>query len=191
MDGFDNQSCKVLATTNRLDVLDSALLRPGRFDNIIYIGIPDQSAKLEILKTITRVCIIVEFFKLLLSDNHFFLKNWQNGRPPLDSSVNLGLLSKDARLRNFSGADLRGLLERSHSMATIEMYENLGGNLRASEFAIKAHHIEAALKERGSSVTDSQLSYYLKSANQIEQNLWSFSGKKTSLSLLKLLFSYG
>lgn len=55
MDGFDNQSCKVLATTNRLDVLDSALLRPGRFDTIIYVGIPNQNAKFEILKTITRV----------------------------------------------------------------------------------------------------------------------------------------
>ncbi|XP_074600360.1 nuclear valosin-containing protein-like isoform X2 [Brevipalpus obovatus] len=148
MDGFDNQSCKVLATTNRLDVLDSALLRPGRFDTIIYVGIPSPEAKLEILKTITR-----------------------NGRPPLSREVDLSALSHDSRLKNFSGADLRGLVERAHSIATIEMYDSLHGNLNANEFSIRSHHIEAALKERGASVTDAQLSFYLKSAHKLEQSV--------------------
>lgn len=102
--------------------------------------------------------------------NQTLLFNSQNGRPPLDTGVDIKALSKDPRLKNFSGADLRGLIERAHSIATIEMYENLGGNLRASDFSIKNHHIEIALKERGASVSDSQLSYYIKSAHQIEEN---------------------
>ncbi len=55
MDGFDDrQEVIVLAATNRPDVLDPALLRPGRFDRQVTIGLPDRAGRVEILKIHTR-----------------------------------------------------------------------------------------------------------------------------------------
>ena len=55
MDGFASNECViVIAATNRPDILDTALLRPGRFDRQIYIGLPDQKAREEILKIHAR-----------------------------------------------------------------------------------------------------------------------------------------
>jgi len=51
MDGFDNRGdVRIMAATNRADMLDPALLRPGRFDRLIEIPLPDKDARLHILK---------------------------------------------------------------------------------------------------------------------------------------------
>ncbi|MDD2474025.1 MULTISPECIES: proteasome-activating nucleotidase [unclassified Methanoculleus] len=51
MDGFGNRgNVRIMAATNRIDMLDPALLRPGRFDRIIQVPLPDAGARLEILK---------------------------------------------------------------------------------------------------------------------------------------------
>ena len=51
MDGFeDNEGLTILAATNRKDILDEALIRPGRFDRIIKIGLPDKTSREQILK---------------------------------------------------------------------------------------------------------------------------------------------
>jgi len=55
LDGFDNRGdVKVIGATNRIDILDQALLRPGRFDRIIEISLPDISGRLAILKIHTQ-----------------------------------------------------------------------------------------------------------------------------------------
>jgi proteasome regulatory subunit len=55
MDGFDNRGdVRIMAATNRVDMLDRALLRPGRFDRIIEIPLPDATGRLEILKIHSR-----------------------------------------------------------------------------------------------------------------------------------------
>ena len=55
MDGFDaTKNVKVIAATNRIDLLDPALLRPGRFDRVIEIPLPDLEAREEILNIHTR-----------------------------------------------------------------------------------------------------------------------------------------
>jgi proteasome regulatory subunit len=55
MDGFDPlDNVKIIATTNRIDVLDPAILRPGRFDKIIEIPLPNLKGRYEILKIHTR-----------------------------------------------------------------------------------------------------------------------------------------
>ncbi len=83
MDGFDqNESVIVMAATNRPDVLDPALLRPGRFDRQVTVGLPDRTGRLAILKIHTR------------------------GKP-LGSDVKLDDLARGTI--GFSGADLANL----------------------------------------------------------------------------------
>ena len=55
MDGFDaNDGVIVMAATNRADILDKALLRPGRFDRQVYVGLPDVKGREEILRVHTK-----------------------------------------------------------------------------------------------------------------------------------------
>jgi proteasome regulatory subunit len=55
LDGFEERGeVKIIAATNRIDLLDPALLRPGRFDRIIEIPMPDEKGRLEIFKIHTR-----------------------------------------------------------------------------------------------------------------------------------------
>ena len=83
MDGFDQtESVIVMAATNRPDVLDPALLRPGRFDRQVTVGLPDRTGRENILRIHTR------------------------GKP-LDDDVNLSELAKATI--GFSGADLANL----------------------------------------------------------------------------------
>lgn len=83
MDGFDQtESVIIMAATNRHDVLDPALLRPGRFDRQVTVGLPDRKGRLEILKIHTR------------------------GKP-VDANVRLDDLAKGTI--GFSGADLSNL----------------------------------------------------------------------------------
>jgi proteasome regulatory subunit len=51
MDGFDNRGdVRIMAATNRVDMLDLAILRPGRFDRLVEVPLPDAGARKEILK---------------------------------------------------------------------------------------------------------------------------------------------
>jgi proteasome regulatory subunit len=55
LDGFDNRGdVKIIGATNRIDILDPALLRPGRFDRMIDIPLPDVEGRLAILKIHTK-----------------------------------------------------------------------------------------------------------------------------------------
>ncbi|MEI7857010.1 MAG: proteasome-activating nucleotidase [Methanomicrobiales archaeon] len=61
MDGFENRGdVKIIGATNRIDILDKALLRPGRFDRIIEIPLPDVEGRLSILKVHSRTLAIAD-----------------------------------------------------------------------------------------------------------------------------------
>ena len=91
MDGFDaNTNIIILAATNRPDILDNALLRPGRFDRQIMVSLPDVKGREAILKVHSK------------------------GKP-LDESVDLKVLAK--RTPGFTGADLQSLLNESALLA--------------------------------------------------------------------------
>ncbi len=65
MDGFENRGdVKIIGATNRIDILDRALLRPGRFDRIIEIPLPDIKGRLSILKVHTRALSMDESVNL-------------------------------------------------------------------------------------------------------------------------------
>ena len=92
MDGFkENKGVIVVGATNRVDILDAALLRPGRFDRQITVGLPDRLGRLGILKVHAR-------------------------NKPLDENVSLVQLAN--RTPGFSGADLANLLNESAILAT-------------------------------------------------------------------------
>ncbi|MBE7706356.1 MAG: ATP-dependent metallopeptidase FtsH/Yme1/Tma family protein [Cyanobacteria bacterium SIG30] len=91
MDGFDeNTNIIILAATNRPDILDNALLRPGRFDRQIYVSMPDVKGREDILKVHAK--------------NKFF-----------EDDVDLKVLAK--RTPGFTGADLKSLLNEAALLA--------------------------------------------------------------------------
>lgn len=91
MDGFDsNEGVILIAATNRPDILDSALLRPGRFDRRIVVNMPDVKGREDILKV--------------------HMKNI-----PLDKQVDLSVLARSTP--GFSGADLANLVNEAALLA--------------------------------------------------------------------------
>ncbi len=91
MDGFDgNTNIIILAATNRPDILDNALLRPGRFDRQIMVSLPDVKGREQILAVHAK------------------------GKP-LDKDVDLKVLAK--RTPGFTGADLQSLLNEAALLA--------------------------------------------------------------------------
>ncbi|MBP1907980.1 proteasome-activating nucleotidase [Methanolobus bombayensis] len=61
MDGFDNRGdVRIVAATNRLDVLDPAILRPGRFDRIVNVPMPDEEARANIFRIHTRFMSVAD-----------------------------------------------------------------------------------------------------------------------------------
>ncbi len=108
MDGFDsNEGVIVMAATNRADILDSALLRPGRFDRQIYVNLPDVKGREAILKVHSR-------------------------NKPLAPDVNFKVIARITS--GFSGADLANLLNEAAILAgragkrmigNLELYEGI------------------------------------------------------------------
>lgn len=100
MDGFEpNEKVIVMAATNRPDVLDPALLRPGRFDRRVTIDLPDRSDRLAILEVHAR-------------------------NKPLAEDVHLPLIAE--RTPGFSGADLHSLMNEAAIIAARENRTRLG-----------------------------------------------------------------
>ena len=92
MDGFkENKGVIVVGATNRVDILDAALLRPGRFDRQITVGLPDRLGRIGILKVHAK-------------------------NKPFDENVSLVQLAN--RTPGFSGADLANLLNEAAILAT-------------------------------------------------------------------------
>ena len=91
MDGFGaNEGVIVIAATNRADILDHALLRPGRFDRTVYVGLPDVKGREEILRVHTR-------------------------KKPLAPDVNLKTIAQSTV--GFAGADLENLVNEAALLA--------------------------------------------------------------------------
>ncbi|KAL3231772.1 Ribosome biogenesis ATPase RIX7 [Nakaseomyces bracarensis] len=95
LDGLnDRHGIFVVGATNRPDMIDPAMLRPGRLDKTLFIELPNEREKLDIIKTLTK----------------------SNGTP-LAKDVNLEEIIGDERCRNFSGADLAALVRESSVLA--------------------------------------------------------------------------
>jgi len=97
MDGFNSlENVKIIAATNRPELLDRALLRPGRFDRVIDVGLPDLAGRTHILAILTKDV-------------------------PLDSKIDLAGFAR--KTEGFTGAELKALIIES-GMAAIEAGAN-------------------------------------------------------------------
>ncbi len=154
MDGIErNSGVIVIGATNRPDILDPALLRPGRFDRLILVPAPDEKARLEILKVHTR-------------------------RVPLAEDVNLRELAK--RTEGYSGADIEALVREAALTAMRRVMAELPAEVveeESEEFLerlkVSKRDFEAALKKVRPSITPYMIEYY----RNFEENRKQ-SGKK-------------
>ncbi|KAG0164959.1 hypothetical protein DFQ30_009155 [Apophysomyces sp. BC1015] len=96
MDGVETaESVLVVGATNRPDMLDAALLRPGRFDQLVYVPPPDETARYEILKIHTR-------------------------HVPLAADVDLSVIANETHL--YTGADLKNVCREAAMIALRELH---------------------------------------------------------------------
>lgn len=132
MDGFSSEeTIIVLAATNRPEMLDKALLRPGRFDRRITIPVPDLKGRLEILKIHSK--------NKKLSDN-----------------VNLESIAEDTA--GFTGAELENILNEAAIIATKNRHEDIENS--DIEEAVKKVTVGLEKRERTYSQKDKKLTAY-------------------------------
>ncbi|KAG5359793.1 putative ribosome biogenesis ATPase nvl [Yarrowia sp. C11] len=126
----------VIAATNRPDIIDPAMVRPGRLDKTLFVGLPDENERFEILSKVCR-------------------------KRPLAADVNLRTIVADSRCGNYSGADLTQLANEAGLMALRQQVFTLGAEVThdhkaapPSSIEITNHHFEEAFNKIRPSVTD-------------------------------------
>lgn len=156
LDGLnDRHGIFVVGATNRPDMIDPAMLRPGRLDKTLFIELPNEREKLDIIKTLTK----------------------SNGTP-LANDVKLDEIIADERCRNFSGADLAALVRESsvlalkrnffkteeiHSVGDNNLdkeFEDLSVGIANEEVIVTLEDFKMALKKIKPSVSDKDRQKY-------------------------------
>ncbi|CAL2032915.1 unnamed protein product [Caenorhabditis brenneri] len=162
MDGMNaKKNVFIIGATNRPDIIDPAVLRPGRLDQLIYIPLPDEASRLQILKASLR-------------------------KTPLSKDLDLTFLAKNTV--GFSGADLTEICQRACKLAIRESIEKeiriekerqdrraRGEELMEDEIAdpvpeITREHFEESMKFARRSVTDNDIRKYEMFAQTLQQS---------------------
>jgi len=163
MDGIEKlENVVIIAATNRPDILDPALLRPGRFDRLIYVPPPDKQARLEILKVHTR-------------------------KVALDEDVSLEELAE--RTEGYTGADLAALVREATLRALREAMKACGSKaekectdqsckdtkiqecLKGSLIKVGKRHFDEALRKVRPSVSSEMVQFYQSWLEKARQQL--------------------
>ncbi|MDR5588784.1 MULTISPECIES: ATP-dependent zinc metalloprotease FtsH [Clostridium] len=156
MDGFGaNEGIIMIAATNRPDILDPALLRPGRFDRQVLVGIPDVKGREEILKVHTR-------------------------KKPLEESVELNVLAK--RTPGFSGADLENLANEAALLAVRRDKKRI--SMQDMEEAITRVIAGPEKKSRVITDHDKKLTAYHEAGHAVVMKLLPNSDKVHEISII-------
>lgn len=156
LDGLnDRRGIFVIGATNRPDMIDPAMLRPGRLDKTLFIELPNRDEKLDILKTLLK----------------------SNGTP-LANDINLDVIIDDERCRNFSGADLAAIVRESAVSAlkrsffkndeiqSIEEnnldkeFEDLSVGMDSTQILVNMNDFQKALSKIKPSVSDKDRAKY-------------------------------
>ncbi|XP_031959287.1 nuclear valosin-containing protein-like isoform X2 [Corvus moneduloides] len=132
MDGLENrQQVFIMAATNRPDIIDPAILRPGRLDKTLYVGLPPPEDRLAILKTITK----------------------DGTRPPLDSDISLEEIAYSQHCDCYTGADLSALVREASLCALRQEMALQNTQSRKGGIKISRKHFEEAFRKVKSSVS--------------------------------------
>merc|ERR1719482_407258 len=160
MDGMGaKKSVFIIGATNRPDIIDPAVLRPGRLDQLIYIPLPDEGSRMNILKSVTR-------------------------KSPVAAEVDFTYLART--LHGFSGADITEICQRAAKMAIRESIEKeiemekeraaSGGDAPMDEDApdpvpeITKFHFEESMKFARRSVSDNDIRKYEMFSQTLQQS---------------------
>jgi transitional endoplasmic reticulum ATPase len=152
LDGMNSKkSIFVIGATNRPDVIDPALMRPGRLDQLVYIPLPDLKSRSSIFKAILRLT-------------------------PMAHDVDLDILAKVTD--GFSGADITEICQRACRYAIRESIEesidkknlNEVGDNSSNKRVIEKRHFENAMKFARKSVSETDLRKYQDFAKALHQN---------------------
>ena len=162
MDGVGSKkNVFVIGATNRPDIIDTALMRPGRLDQLIYIPMPDYESRLSILKAVLR-------------------------KTPVHKDVDLQYLA--TQTDKFTGADLTEICQRSAKLAIREDLERNMERERIQADAreqglmeedveeedlvpeIMPRHFENAVRDARRSVSDNDLAQYSRFAQNLQQS---------------------
>ncbi|KAK1666282.1 hypothetical protein QYE76_054441 [Lolium multiflorum] len=157
MDGMNaKKTVFIIGATNRPDIIDSALLRPGRLDQLIYIPLPDEASRHQIFKACLR-------------------------KSPVAKDVDLGALARFTT--GFSGADITEICQRACKYAIREDIEKdierqrlgkeameVDGGQEDEMAEIKAAHFEESMKYARRSVSDGDIRKYQSFAQTLQQS---------------------
>jgi len=146
LDGLEElHNVVVIAATNRPDIVDPALLRPGRFDRLVFVGMPDKEARKEIFKIHTK------------------------GKP-LAEGVDFEKLAE--LTEGYTGADIAAVCKEATMLAIREFVEERGENIEDDEEIkkkkIEMRHFEAAL-EKVKPMSKEELGRYLRFAKSFKE----------------------
>jgi len=159
MDGMNvKKNVFIIGATNRPDIIDPAIMRPGRLDQLIYIPLPDEPSRVSILKACLR-------------------------KSPIAKDVELGYMAKVTQ--GFSGADLTEICQRACKLAIREAIETEIRKEREKEDnpdldmevededpvpEIRRDHFEEAMKFARRSVSDNDIRKYEMFAQTLQQS---------------------
>jgi transitional endoplasmic reticulum ATPase len=167
MDGVGSKkNVFIIGATNRPDIIDPALMRPGRLDQLIYIPMPDYESRLGILKATLR-------------------------KSPLSKDVDLEFLA--SQLEKFTGADLTEICQRAAKLAIRENIEKdmererlkaEAGDAAMDDLGdeedpvpeILGRHFEEAVRQARRSVSDRDLAQYSSFAQNLNQSRAAMTG---------------
>ncbi|SNX82684.1 related to RIX7 - AAA-type ATPase required for biogenesis and nuclear export of 60S ribosomal subunits [Melanopsichium pennsylvanicum] len=160
LDGLESRvQTYVIAATNRPDMIDPAMCRPGRLDKLLYVDLPKPDERLDILKTITQ-------------------------KTPLSDEVDLQSIAYDSKLEGFSGADLAALVREAavlalrqtilfrNSQSSLSLPEvrkdKKGGEEEGLKVMVMHSHFVAALSKIQPSVSAQQRRKYLSLRHKLQ-----------------------
>ncbi|GEM09344.1 ribosome biogenesis ATPase [Rhodotorula toruloides] len=141
LDGLEpRKQVFVIGATNRPDILDPAMCRPGRLDKLLYVDLPSADERAEILRAVTR-------------------------KTPLASGVDLDKIARDEKSEGLSGADLSALVREAAVSALRELFDSIDldgpaiDSTHASaqgQAVVQMRHFETALRKANPSVSRQQ-----------------------------------
>jgi len=152
MDGLSaKKTVFIIGATNRPDIIDPALMRPGRLDQLIYIPLPDEGSRLQIFKACLR-------------------------KSPVSKDVDLQVLAKHTE--GFSGADITEICQRACKYAVREdiekdikrKIEGLEDSMEEGMTWLKVSHFEESMRYARKSVSDSDILKYQMFSQTLQQS---------------------